>query len=284
MRLNGLYRYFIFLLVISACGNEETKKVEPFHQGLMEQQTTTPVQLDTITPDTTSVVSFVDTSIVLTANEMAGIDNVLEVYGGVCTKKRGVASEGKVAGNYFELEIKDSKSLQSYKEAPEIPSATIAWFFYSALDNEKEQLDFIRSSIHYDGHDKSTNDYSIADLKIVEQKLKMVDQLTELIRNQNYEKIRTMLSDKIYDFPINDIVSNMDTVYKVCGAPTGIELYTFQFYELADNKEGVSDANENERILHISYSLLREKQSHECSVEFAANMEDDEILVLKYKY
>jgi hypothetical protein len=275
---------FALILVVS-CGAEESSIIDIPNENLINQPDETfnftPPE-DILAVDSTTDL---DTSIVLTENHESGINEVVQHYGGSCTQTFGFQKEGLYKGRYFEVEIKDSETLESYIEVPEIPSSTMAYLFYNKLGPDQANLEFIRASISFNDNKKSTSEYSVYDLKLVEQKLAVIDQLNERIGNSDYTNVKSMLSAELYDFPKDEFVANMDTVGLLCGKPTGIDLYSFQFYELSDSEQqDATTSKSNQRILHISYTMLREKQSHECSVEFYADPTRNEIVDIKYRY
>ena len=273
------------LILVVACGAEESSIIDIPNDNPLNQPDETfnfnPAE-NILAVDSTVVL---DTSIVLTENYESGINQVVEHYGGSCTQTSGFQKEGLYKGRYFEIEIKESETLESYIEVPEIPSSTMAYIFYDQLGQDKSNLEFIRASISFKDHKKSTSEYYVNDLKLVEQKLGVIDQLNERIGNSDYVNVKSMLSGELYDFPKDEFVANMDTVGLLCGKPTGIDLYSFQFYELSDSEQqNATTSKSNQRILHISYTMLREKQSHECSVEFYADPARNEIVDIKYRY
>ncbi|MBL4705858.1 MAG: hypothetical protein JKY54_15135 [Flavobacteriales bacterium] len=280
-----MYRYLVFLIFLIGCGSEESTLIDlpiaDVEAPLAEDLQFNPIETS---PDTL-IESSRDTLVVTTENQTAGINAVIDFYGGTCKKSTGIQAEGNNKGRFFELEIYDSEHLATYLEVPEIPSATIAYLFFNALEEELTSLDFIRASIHFEGNKKSTSEYSIKDLKLIKHKLAIVDQLNERIAKKEYEAIRPMFSDEIYEFPKDEFIDNMEAIEEISGKPTGYKLFSFQFYELAESETAkVSDNADNQRILHISYTLLRDKQSHECSVEFIADENKDQIIQIKYRY
>ncbi len=280
----------LLLIFLYSCGNEEetpghSKSLTPdmpVEQDLEPSQGEFDIIPDTL-PQPINTVSSIDSNYIPTREDNTIKDVIANFYNGTCILKRGSQTEGKITGEYVELEVGQSEIISGYVDAPEIPSAKIAWMYFGKLKNTLD-VDFVKVSILYGDHEKSTNDYSLADLQLVQDKVNVISTLNDHIASGDKDKVRSMMSTDLYDFPADEIVSNLDTVETICGKPTGIDLYSFQFYELALQAKGVSDVANNQRILHISYTLKREKQSHECSAEFYADFKNDEIILLKYIY
>jgi hypothetical protein len=207
----------------------------------------------------------------ITDNEDKGVKEILAYYSGECKYSIGAENGGK---RYFELEMSKSQAIEKYAHIVEMPASNIAYLFYKNLKQEKSNYDEIHTVIILNNGDKKAFTFSPEKLEIVGKKMMLVNKVVELIKNKNFEAIKPMLNNtSLVKYDKNELVANLSKVDPTFGTVKKFLTYGFRFNKSDGGKE----------ILHISGALIRDKQSHEFSVDLDLNSTKDEILILQYK-
>jgi hypothetical protein len=211
----------------------------------------------------------------LTENEDKGINEALAFFGGQCEYSIGVSTTTKGENvKFFELELSKSTALTEYQAHKEMLASKLCHIFYSNLDErERENYTHLRGTLVYDNGEKFSKDYSMKDIEVVENKLRIVSNLISLLKKKNFVEISNLMNDDdVFMYDKESLVANMQELDPQFGGVTGFKFFGFNF----------SNAG-NDQILKIYGVVLRDKSSHELSVYINPNSKTDQILKLDYK-
>ncbi len=210
-------------------------------------------------------------------NQDKGVNEVLSFYGGSCTSGVGYkasTSEGKQ--KYFELEVRNSETLESFASEPEMPASNIAYLFYHSLSkDEKNDYDEICAIVNFKDKGRKTFRYPKEKLAIVESKMAVVEKMVNLIRNKNFEGIKQFLKPDTthVHYDKDKLIATLAKADPQFGTIKEFLLYGFYFNPEKDSPD----------FLHISGALIRDKESNPFSIDIDTKATNDDIILLQYK-
>ena len=157
-----------------------------------------------------------------------------------------------------------------------MPSSNIAYLFYSNLKDEKSKYDQIHTVLILKDNSKIDYKFSKEKLEIVDQKMNIVNKVVALLKEKNFDGIKSMLtSDTTFiNLDKEKYIANITSADPQFGNIKEFTPCGFRFDETEDGSE----------LLHISGILRRDKQSNEFSVTIDPKSTKDEIIVMEYKW
>lgn len=210
----------------------------------------------------------------ITDNENAGVNEILEFYGGQCKYAIGVSASTKDGKKkYFELEVSKSEVLENNADRVEMPASNIAYLFYRNLKKEKENYDEIHSVIIFKDGTKKTFKYATQTLELVHKRMNLVNHTVDLLTNKDYNSLKTILNTELFEFDKNEFMTNIQKIEPKLG--TIKEFRPFGF-KVRQTKNGT-------HLLHVSGALIRENQNNEFSLDMDLNSDKQELHLLQYK-
>jgi hypothetical protein len=105
--------------------------------------------------------------------------------------------------------------------------------------------------------------------------MNLVNKVVALIKAKNFDGLSSLLNDTaIVSYDKKELIANLKSADPQFGNVTeGFRPYGFRINKAKDSTE----------VLHMSGAIIRDKQSHEFSVDLDLNGKDDIIYVLQYK-
>jgi hypothetical protein len=193
----------------------------------------------------------------ITDNEDKGIKEILAFYGGYCEYSIGstIGSEG--TEKYFELKMTESGLLEKLAAINEMPSSNIAYLFYKNLTQEKVKYSYIKVVIELKNKGISSRSFQISDLKILEQKIDVIYQVSDLISKSNFEKLFALIDKSaIPDLTLDKVTTLCKQVENQCGTIDSLTFQGFSFFKLEDGTG----------LLHLAGIQSRKKQNIPLSI------------------
>jgi len=251
MKNLGLLILIAATLIITSCGNGNG------HEG--EQKPT-----------------LLSNALSITDNEDKGVKEILRFYGGYCKYAIGASASTKTGKKkYFELELSKSDAIEKKAKVAQMPASNIAYLFYKNLNKEeRDNYDEIHTVLIYADGEKITFEFSTEQLELVEQRMKVIKKVVGLIKDKNFEALRPMLNDTfLVSYDKNELITKLKSIDPQFGNVTeGFRPFGF----------GIKKAKDGSDVLHISGAVIREKQSHELSIDLDLNGSEDKIYLLQY--
>lgn len=135
-------------------------------------------------------------------NEDRGVKEIIATYGGQC--EYGFKSVVSTEGNkqLFWLKFTKSQLLDTFPNLAKLAPANIAYIFFKNLDNERTNYDAIESEVILYNNESMKLRYDLGLLETVKQKYSVLESLVELIKNKDFETIKTRLTidTSLYNF------------------------------------------------------------------------------------
>ncbi|MEZ4805209.1 MAG: hypothetical protein R2852_06935 [Bacteroidia bacterium] len=213
----------------------------------------------------------------ITDNEDKGVKEILNFYGGECKYSIGASASSEIGEkHYFELELSKSDAIEEITEIAQMPASNIAYLFYRNLnEEERKKYDEIHVVLIFSSGKKMKFNYSSQQLKLVNQRMKVVDKIVGLIKEKNFEALRPMLNDTTFiSYDRNELISNLIKFDPQFGNVTeGFRPFGF----------GIEKSKNGKEVLHISGAIIRDKQNNAFSVDLDLNGKGDYIYILQYK-
>ena len=210
----------------------------------------------------------------ITDNEDAGVKEILDYYGGYCKYAVGVSASTKDGNKkYFELEMSQSDAIEELSDKIEMPASNIAYLFYKNLKEENENYDEIHSVIIFKDGTKKTFEYSTEQLGKVNNRMKTVNKVVELINSNDFLTLKSMLNIEFVEYDKDELITNLENMNPKFGKVTEFNPYGFRINKTKNGTE----------ILHVSGAMIRELQNNAFSVDLNLNSDKEEIYLLQYK-
>ncbi len=212
----------------------------------------------------------------ITANEDNGVKEILNFYGGYCEYSIGKSSSTEEGNKtFFELKLSKSDVIEKYANKVELPASNTAFLFAKHLKKEQENYDEIRVVILLNNEKEYTFKYEMEQLKTVEDRVPVMEQVIENIKNKTFLEIGNYLNNEsIYKYNKTELLTNLEKVNGKFGEVQNFYTYGFKFHTFEDGME----------ILHISGMVIRDIQNHQFSAEFDLSAPKDELLKIDYKF
>jgi hypothetical protein len=211
----------------------------------------------------------------ITENEDKGIKEILAFYGGTSQYSIGAsASTEDGVKKFFEIELSRSTVVEKYVDRSKMTASNIACIFFNNLnDQEIEKYSEIRVVLSENG-EKETYKFQTAKLKLVEQRMAVLDKTVGFIKDKNFDAILPMLNNTITNYNKEELIAKLKMVDPQFGNVTeGIRKFGFVTYKSEIGKE----------LIHISGIIVRDKQNNEFSIDLDLNSDKNEIYALDYR-
>jgi len=212
----------------------------------------------------------------LTNNEDKGIKDVLAFYGGYCKYSVGMSTSTEDGTKkYFELEMSKCDVAEKYfTAAPEFPAYGAIYTFYSDLKSESKNYDEIHGVLIFNNGRKYQYSLSRDTLELIAAKMKVFNEIVNLIKTKDFDGIRPLLnSDSYTDSAKTQLISNLKTIDSQFGNVKSFLFYGFRI-------EKYNDYN----VLNILGGLLRDKQDSQLSLKIDMRPSEDKIHFLDYNW
>lgn len=210
-------------------------------------------------------------------NEDKGIKEILDFYGGQCKYSMGFveSTEDDEDRRYFEIELAKSEVMSKHPDKTELTTANMAFRLFKNLNQEeREKYSHIRGTLVLDNGERIEHDYSREDLALVEQKLKIVQKVIDVIKEKRFDDVRPFLNpEDVFDDNRDLIINGLKKFDPQFGNIQEFRLFGFKFTKAGDDP-----------VLNISGMLIRDIQSNEFKVYLNPRSKKEEILTLDYKW
>ena len=208
-------------------------------------------------------------------NEKKGIKDLLNYCDGYCEHgvgKRTSTSDGET--QYYSLEFSKSESLEDAKKLNLNITSSFAYIFFRNLKEEREKYDEIIVGVKYIDGSVSDEIFPFSELEIVEEKMKDVERIVEIIKKKEFDVLRPMLKDTTtIPYSVDKLISGIENVDTDLGIVKGFNPLGYRFYS----------TNNSNKVLHIYGSVERDNMTHNLSVDFDINSPKGEVLMISYK-
>jgi hypothetical protein len=124
-----------------------------------------------------------------TETELQAVNGVLEFYGGACKYHKGTVTKKGVTEKFFELEIRESKLIESFSNRLEIPASNIAYLFFSNLKDEQYNYTDVKVKLLINNGKTSAYSYPVGELKEIDQLIPILNRVSQLIKTQSYQAL-----------------------------------------------------------------------------------------------
>jgi hypothetical protein len=172
---------------------------------------------------------------------------------------------------FFELKLQGSQAVNQFEKVAQMPASNIAYHFFKNLDKESDRYNFIRSVIIFESGKEYTKEYTTEELKIVKSKMRLVEQIIDILKRKDYQSLEKNLNDSVVEYDKREIVNTIKNADEQVGGILGFNLLGFRFIQY----------NQDANLLHISGVLKREKTNVNFSVD--VNSGPDEIYLVRYE-
>lgn len=208
-------------------------------------------------------------------NEKKGIKDLLNYFDGYCEHgigKRTSTSDGETY--YYSLEFSESQSLEDAKNLNVNITSLFAYIFFRNLKEEREKYNEIIIGVKYRDGSVSDEIFPFSELEIVEEKMKDVENIVEIIKNKEFNVIRPMLKDTTtIPYSVDNLINGIENVDTDLGLVKGFNILGYNFYS----------TNKSNKILHIYGTVERSIKTHNLSIDFDINSPKGEVLMISYK-
>ena len=130
----------------------------------------------------------------VTEAEVLAVQKVIDFYGGVCHRYKGVNFVNTKTDPFFELEMSNSDLLDTLSYIPHLPASNIALIFYSNLKKEKSNYSIIKVKLNLSNGDTHEFEYNTDELDELEFLTKKLESISNKIESKNYEAIKFMIN------------------------------------------------------------------------------------------
>lgn len=162
--------------------------------------------------------------------EVKAVDKVIEFYGGQVNRIIGFNMKNTKKINYFELKISNSQLLNNDQKDLAGHAGNIAYLFYSNLKDEKPNYQEIKVSIDLQNGESRNYNFSVSDLKEIENLMPFVNKTNTFIRNKDYKGFAETFSAQ-FKADEKDLKGLFDELYSRFGEIKEIQFQGFSFAE-----------------------------------------------------
>jgi hypothetical protein len=210
----------------------------------------------------------------VTDTEVKAVQSVLDFYGGICNRYKGIDFKNGTKETYFELEMSQSELIESYSNMLEMPASNIAYLFYSNLKDEQKNYTLVKVKINLTTGQSHEYSYSAPDLKEMERFTPVLQTVSEKIKAHDYNGLLSQFDTaiasnltaeqlKIYCSPYDSAYGQVKQVY-------------FQGYAYFEPE------NENRALVHLAGAMLREKKN--TPISLSIDRKTKRVLTMKYEF
>ena len=215
----------------------------------------------------------------LTENEAKGIQEIVDMYGGICKYSVGFkSSENGEASHHFKISLSNSPGIEIYKKKGllNLASSNIALTFYKNLNKEElKNYDKIKVNLKPKGDNEKSYSFTKSELLIIKDRVKTIKQIVNDIKNKNFNNIESYLNkETVFKYDQDELVSGVERVDSSLGEISKIHITGFVIYK----------SNQGNEFAHICGMVSRDIQTHEFSADFSLNNPPDIVEKFEYKY
>ena len=168
-------------------------------------------------------------------NETKAVDKVLEFYGGICNRSKGFNTSDKSNETYFELELSQSKLIETYSTMLQMPASNIAYLFYTNLGTDKNKYTQIRVNIMLDNKEVHKYSYSTKALNEINSLMPNLERINSNIKNYKYNLVLNEFEQEVKNnidtTELDDYCNRADSAFGL------IKSVQFQGYSLIKNED-----------------------------------------------
>lgn len=162
--------------------------------------------------------------------EVKAVDKVIEFYGGQVNRIIGFNMKNTKKIKYFELKISNSQLLNNDQKDLAGHAGNIAYLFYSNLKDEKPNYQEIKVSIDLQNGESRNYNFSVSDLKEIENLMPFVNKTNTFIRNKDYKGFAETFSAQ-FKADEKDLKGLFDELHSRFGEIKEIQFQGFSFAE-----------------------------------------------------
>lgn len=162
--------------------------------------------------------------------EVKAVDKVIEFYGGQVNRIIGFNMKNTKKIKYFELKISNSQLLNNDQKDLAGHAGNIAYLFYSNLKDEKPNYQEIKVSIDLQNGESRNYNFSVSDLKEIENLMSFVNKTNAFIRNKDYKGFAETFSAQ-FKADEKDLKGLFDELHSRFGEIKEIQFQGFSFAE-----------------------------------------------------
>ena len=206
----------------------------------------------------------------ISENEKKGMKEVQTLYGGKLKYSTGDSAADQAGEKkFFQLELSGSKFVDKYYKTAELPASGMAYAFYKKLGDDKNKYTDIKSVLVLSGKDTMRYDYKVAELELVQSKVKIAEKIAQLIKNKDYEALKPLLSDSTVNK--NDLIENIKSMEAQLGNAGELVIIGYQFYNVYGKD-----------FLQISAQVMRDTKSNAFTIVIDPNDRQERALTINY--
>ena len=162
--------------------------------------------------------------------EVKAVDKVIEFYGGQVNRIIGFNMKNTKKIKYFELKISNSQLLNNDQKDLAGHAGNIAYLFYSNLKDKKPNYQEIKVSIDLQNGESRNYNFSVSDLKEIENLMPFVNKTNTFIRNKDYKGFAETFSAQ-FKADEKDLKGLFDELHSRFGEIKEIQFQGFSFAE-----------------------------------------------------
>lgn len=216
----------------------------------------------------------------LSETEDAGIKDIIKLYGGKCTYSVGKnISIGGSNDTYFEIKVSESEGVANFSSELQFVAHNIAYLFYHNLtEKEKEKYSYIKIVIVYPENKASTFKVDAWELSIVDNKMKLVNTVVDIIKSNQFDDLLPMLNDSsLVSYNKDQLLDSLRKYDEQYGDITsaGFQSLGYKFQALDDKG---NDA------LYIAGIIYRVKEPTQFSIILDPYSKEQEVYMLQYAW
>jgi hypothetical protein len=209
-----------------------------------------------------------------TDNELKAIDEVLKFYGGSCSRDKGIEKIDGVEQHYFQLEISESKLIESFSKRLQLPASNIAFIFWSNITVERDFYTHVRVTINTEDKNTRSFSFSTEELKEMEMLIPMLTNVTQIIRAKKHEMLLPLFELKTDSLTtLNNLKAECYTYDLKYGDPYDIQFQGCFFY---------TDKTNNRPMAHLTGMMIRKKGN--IFLSLFIDRKSHKIIDLKFKF
>ncbi|MCB0518788.1 MAG: hypothetical protein H6577_19195 [Lewinellaceae bacterium] len=174
--------------------------------------------------------------------------------------------------NKSEISVSSSPKLEQMADMISLPASHIAWLFYKNL--KECPYDSIRVALHLTNGSNPVFSFPKGQLKIVNERIKVYDEVGELFKNGDYNRLYKMFApDVAAQMTQHDLGTFCNEVFESNGKPVGYTFQGFTFFNLS---------GKNKELIHMAGMLHRVKQDTPLSLY--VDPENGQLYSIKFDY
>jgi hypothetical protein len=208
---------------------------------------------------------------VVTETEVFAVQKVVDFYGGVCHRYKGVDFTNTKKDAFFELEIRNSDLLDTLSNVPHLPASNIALIFYTNLKGEKRNYSIIKVKLNLSNGNTHEFEFRTEELEELEFLVKKLEVISDKIKSNNYELLISDFEENA--FPIEEFEQVKQSFMNKDSIQGNIIETQFHGFSFSENKK------DNKKFANLVVLMIRENGN--TSVSFTINRKSKKVVALK---